>query len=80
MARRSETDHVRKVCGCAKWKECAHPWYVSYREGKEVGPSSKVRERGLRAKEPRIRRISYLTADRTFDGDSISPPGAGETR
>ena len=47
MARRSDTDNVRKVCGCVKWKECAHPWYVSYREGKEL-VNGKIRERGLR--------------------------------
>jgi len=50
MARHSKTEHVKKICGCAKWKECAHPWYVDYREGKEIGPSGKVRERGLRCK------------------------------
>ncbi len=50
MARRSETDHVKKICGCVKWKECGHPWFISYREGKEVGPSGKVRERGIRCK------------------------------
>lgn len=37
MARPSKTDHVKKICGCAKWKECAHPWYVSYREGEGKG-------------------------------------------
>lgn len=50
MARSSKTDHVKKICGCAKWKECAHPWYVYYREGKEIGPNGKVRERGLRCR------------------------------
>jgi hypothetical protein len=50
MARQSDTGHVRKICGCAKWKECTHSWYVSYREGKEIGPTGKVRERGLRCK------------------------------
>jgi hypothetical protein len=35
MARRSETGNVTKICGCAKWKECAHPWYVAYSEGKD---------------------------------------------
>ena len=30
MARRSRTDNVRKICGCAKWKTCAHPWYLDY--------------------------------------------------
>lgn len=37
MARTSKTDHVKKICGCAKWKECAHPWYVDYREGSKTG-------------------------------------------
>jgi integrase len=50
MARKSDTDNVRKICGCAKWKECAHPWFIFYREGKEIGPTGKVRERGLRQK------------------------------
>jgi hypothetical protein len=50
MARQSETGNVKKICGCVKWKECAHPWYVDYRSGKEVGPSGKVRERALRRK------------------------------
>jgi integrase len=30
MPRRSQTDNVRKICGCAKWKTCAHPWYLDY--------------------------------------------------
>ncbi len=51
MPRKSPTDNVRKVCGCAKWKECSHPWYVFYREGSEVDPETgKRRERGLRCK------------------------------
>lgn len=50
MPRRSATHNVRKICGCAKWKECAHPWYVHYREGKELAPTGKIRERGLRRK------------------------------
>ena len=50
MPRQSETGNVKKICGCVKWKECAHPWYVDYREGKEVGPNGQVRERGLRSK------------------------------
>ncbi len=50
MARSSKTDHVKKICGCAKWKECAHPWYVYYREGKEFGPNGKVREKGIRCR------------------------------
>lgn len=32
MARPSKTEHVKKICGCARWKDCAHPWYVNYRE------------------------------------------------
>src|SRR5262245_50461756 len=49
MARRSDTVNVKKICSCAKWKECAHPWYVNYREGKELDPKTgKMRERGLR--------------------------------
>ncbi len=50
MARASKTEHVKKICACVKWKECAHPWYIDYREGKEIGPNGKVRERGLRQK------------------------------
>jgi integrase len=50
MARQSQTGNVRKICGCAKWKACAHPWYVWYREGKELGPDGQVRERALRCK------------------------------
>ena len=30
MPRKSQTDNVRKLCGCAKWKTCAHPWYLDY--------------------------------------------------
>lgn len=65
MARKSRTDNVRKICGCAKWKECAHPWYVNYREGKELDPAAgKVRERGLRAKlEPLVGREPVDFAD-----------------
>lgn len=61
MARQSATDNVAKVCGCAKWKTCAHPWYVKYREGKEIGPSGKVRERGLR------KRLSVLVGREPVD-------------
>jgi integrase len=32
MARASTTEHVKKICGCAKWKECAHPWYLDFQE------------------------------------------------
>jgi hypothetical protein len=28
MPRKSLTDNVRKICGCAKWKTCSHPWYL----------------------------------------------------
>src|SRR5688572_16537487 len=48
MPRTSKTDNVRKICGCAKWKTCTHPWYVWYREGKELGRGGQVKERGLR--------------------------------
>lgn len=34
MPSESKTDHVRKRCECSKWKECTHPWYVDYQEGK----------------------------------------------
>src|SRR5687767_10009820 len=30
MPRKSATDNVRKLCACAKWKTCAHPWYLDY--------------------------------------------------
>lgn len=30
MPRKSQTDNVRKLCKCAKWKTCAHPWYLDY--------------------------------------------------
>lgn len=30
MPRQSRTGHVRKICGCAKWRTCAHPWYLDY--------------------------------------------------
>lgn len=30
MPRQSKTDNVRKICGCAKWKTCTHPWYLDY--------------------------------------------------
>jgi len=50
MARQSKTDNVRKICGCAKWKTCAHPWYVWYSEGKELGAGGQVRAKSLRRK------------------------------
>ena len=34
MPRKSETDNVRKRCACAKWKTCAHPWYLDYQRGR----------------------------------------------
>jgi integrase len=55
MARRSQTDNVRKLCACVKWKTCTHPWYVDYREGKELDASGNARRRGLR------RRLSVIT-------------------
>lgn len=30
MPRASRTENVRKLCACAKWKTCAHPWYLDY--------------------------------------------------
>jgi integrase len=32
MPSESKTGHVRKRCGCSKWKECSHPWYVDYQD------------------------------------------------
>lgn len=62
MARQSETGNVKKICGCSKWKECAHPWYVTYREGKELdAKTGKVRERGLR------KRLSTLVGREPVD-------------
>ena len=34
MPRQSRTGNVRKVCGCSKWKECGHPWYVEFKAPK----------------------------------------------
>lgn len=34
MPRKSQTDNVRKICGCAKWKSCTHPWYLDYQRDK----------------------------------------------
>jgi len=34
MPRKSLTDNVRKVCGCATWKTCSHPWYLDYQREK----------------------------------------------
>jgi integrase len=34
MPRKSKTENVRKICGCAKWKTCAHPWYLDYQREK----------------------------------------------
>lgn len=50
MARQSETGHVRKICGCVKWKDCKHPWYISYRQGKRETKNGTVREDGIRGK------------------------------
>ena len=33
MPRKSRTENVRKICGCVKWKDCAHPWYVKPEAG-----------------------------------------------
>src|SRR5262249_47610215 len=40
MPRSSRTRNVRKICGCSRWRECSHAWYVWYRQNK----------RGLRCK------------------------------
>ena len=32
MPRKSETDNVRKICGCATWKTCTHPWYLDFQQ------------------------------------------------
>jgi hypothetical protein len=34
MPRQSRTNNVRKLCDCAKWKTCAHPWYLDYQRDK----------------------------------------------
>lgn len=34
MPRKSQTDNVRKRCGCVKWKTCTHPWYLDYARDK----------------------------------------------
>jgi integrase len=63
MPRKSPTDNARKICECAQWKTCAHPWYVDFREGKEV-VDGKVRIRGLRRKlEPLVGREPVDFAD-----------------
>jgi integrase len=50
MPTKSRTGHVRKICGCATWKTCRHPWFVSYRQGTELGPDGTRRPRRLRRK------------------------------
>lgn len=35
MPRQSRTDNVRKLCACAKWKTCAHPWYLDYQRDRK---------------------------------------------
>jgi hypothetical protein len=32
MPRKSQTDNVRKVCGCATWKTCTHQWYLDFQQ------------------------------------------------
>jgi len=49
LSRHSGTGNVTKICGCAKWKECTHPWYVYYCEGKDI-VDGKVRLRRLRGR------------------------------
>jgi integrase len=34
MPRKSKTDNVRKICDCAGWKTCTHPWYLDYQRDK----------------------------------------------
>lgn len=34
MPRQSDTGNVKKICGCASWKTCAHPWYVDFKAAK----------------------------------------------
>lgn len=34
MPRKSRTGNVRKICGCAKWMTCKHPWYLDYQRHK----------------------------------------------
>jgi hypothetical protein len=34
MPRQSRTENVRKLCDCAKWKTCTHPWYLDYQRDK----------------------------------------------
>lgn len=31
MARYSKSGNLRKFCGCAGWKTCAHPWFLDFR-------------------------------------------------
>jgi integrase len=49
MPRQSPTDNVRKICHCAKRRECKHPWYVWYREG---GRSLRKKLADLVGREP----------------------------
>lgn len=46
MPRRSDTGNVRKICDCAKWKECAHAWYVDFKAPKfdPVRPNERYRK------------------------------------
>jgi integrase len=52
MPQASRSDNVRKICGCAKWKVCTHPWYIFYRSGKKISDKKPgmVVENGLRCK------------------------------
>ena len=34
MPFQSDTGNVYKQCGCRRWKECGHSWYVAYQKGK----------------------------------------------
>jgi integrase len=77
MPRQSATDNVRKICGCAKWKTCAHPWYVDYqRDNVRYRPNlDKLIDRHapdfLAAKDEARRAIVALLAGR--DPKSLLP-------
>lgn len=34
MPKNSQTGNVKKICGCANWKGCTHPWYLDYQRAK----------------------------------------------
>ena len=41
MAYASKMDNGMRVCGCAKWKDGAHLWYVNHHEGNEAWSGGK---------------------------------------